>query len=290
MKRALPFLLLGGALVLAWWWLSRSSPDTPFASSEPAAAAPVRSAPSVSAAPIAPVARAEESAPTSDLAAQITRALRNGTPAERDHALNVLLPRLVAADPAAAGHLALAWEAGLLRDELLSRVIRNWAEQDIGGALTWLTSLLDSADRDLASVTSTKQVVRTDPAGALDLALALRVGLDDGSFERMAQLWAEEHPADAVNWAVNQPRGPMRDRLLARVAHVRAQQEPAEAARLVLDHMAPGTARDAAVLAVVRQWAIRDHAGAALWVDQFPSGALRTQAVGELETARKLAR
>ena len=290
MKRALPFLLLGGVLALAWWWLRRPTLNAPSAGSEPVAATLVRSAPSVDAAPLAPVARAEASAPAGDLAAQITRALSSGSAAERDHALNVLLPRLVAADPAAAGHLALAWEAGLLRDELLSRVIRNWAEQDIGGALTWLTSLLDSADRSLASEASTRQVARTDPAGALELALALRVGLDDGSFERMAQLWAEEHPADAVNWAVNQPRGPVRDRLLARVAHVRAQQEPAEAARLVLDHMAPGTARDAAVLAVVRQWAVRDHAGAALWVDQFPPGALRTQAVGELETARKLAR
>ena len=290
MKRALPFLLLGFVLALAWWWLRRPSPGAPSVSSEPAAAASARSAPFVVAAPIAPVARAEESAPTGDLAAQITGALNSGSAAERDHALNVLLPRLVAADPSAAGHLALAWEAGLLRDELLSRVIRNWAEQDIGGALTWLTSLLDSADRSLVSVASTNQVARTDPAGALDLALALRVGLDDGSFERMAQLWAEEHPADAVNWAVNQPRGPVRDRLLARVAHVRAQQEPAAAARLVLDHMTPGTARDAAVLAVVRRWAIYDPAGATLWVDQFPSGALRAQAVVELETARKLAR
>lgn len=226
--------------------------------------------------------------PSGDLAAQITRALNSGSALERDHALNVLLPRLVAADPAAAGHLALAWEAGLLRDELLRRVIGLWAENDIGGTLTWLTSLLDSADRNLASAASTTQVARSDPAGALDLALALRVGLDDGSFERMAQLWTEEHPADAVKWAINQPRGPVRDRLLARVAHVRAQQEPAEAARLVLDHMAPGTARDAAVLSVVRQWAIRDPAGAALWVDRFPPGPLHSQAVGELETARKL--
>lgn len=290
MKRALPSLVLGSVLVLAWWWLNRPLADAPSVSSEPAAAASTRSVPAVVAAPTTPVAHLQEPAPTDDLAAQIARALNSGSATERDHALNEVLPRLVAADPTAAGHLALAWEAGLLRDELLSRVIRNWAEQDIGGALTWLTSLLDSADRTLTSAASTQQVARTDPAGALDLALALRVGLDDGSFERMAQLWAEEHPTDAVNWAINQPRGAVRDRLLARVAHVRAQQDPAEAARLVLDHMAPGTARDAAVLAVVRQWAVRDQTGAALWVDQFPSGPLRTQAVGELETARKLAR
>lgn len=290
MKRALPILLLGGALMLAWWWLRRPAPGNPPATSESAAAAPARSPPAAVAARAPAAARVEESATSGDLAAQITRALNSGSAAERDHALNVLLPRLVAADPAAAGHLALAWEAGLLRDELLDRVIRHWTEQDIGGALTWLTSLLDSADRNLASEASTKQVARSDPAGALELALALRAGLDDGSLERMAQLWAEEHPADAVSWAVGQPGGPMRDRLLARIAYVRAQQEPAEAARLVLAHMAPGTARDAAILAVVRQWAVRDHAGAALWVDQFPLGSLRTQAAGELETARKLAR
>lgn len=288
MKRALPFLLLGVALGLTWWWLKRPSPDESAIASAPAETASARPATAIIPAPASPAALSEEPARSDDLTAQITRALNSGSATERDHALNVLLPRLVAADPAAAGHLALAWETGLLRDELLSRVTRRWADQDIGGALTWLTSLLDSADRNLASVASTNQVARADPAGALELALALRVGLDNGSFERMAQLWAEEHPTDAVNWAINQPPGPVRDRLLARIAHVRAQQEPAEAARLVLENMAPGGARDAAVLSVVRQWAVRDYAEAALWVDGFPPGTLRTHAQSELGTAQKL--
>lgn len=198
--------------------------------------------------------------------------------------MNQLLPRLVRQDPAAAGHLALAWEAGPLRDELLAQVIRLWTEQDVGDALTWLTSLLDPADRRAAAVVMVNTVAQSDRAGALDLVRYLKVGLDDGSAERMAQLWAEEEPQAAIGWVIRQPAGTVRDRLLARIVHVRAQQDPAEAARLVANEFSPGSIRDQATLAVVRQWAMRDVFAASAWVGAFPAGPLRESAVAELTT------
>jgi hypothetical protein len=219
---------------------------------------------------------------------EITRALHNGTAAERDRALNILLPALVASDPAAAGHLALAWEPGALRDQLLQEVIRLWSAADIGGAVTWLTSLLNQADRGNAATAAAAQVAQTDTAGAIELSQLLGVGTADGSLEHLTQLWTEENPREAMAWIVTQPTGPNRDRLLSRIAWVRAQSEPIEAANLVLEHMNAGATRDDAVIGVVRQWALREPAGATNWVAQFQSGPLRARALGELETARKL--
>jgi hypothetical protein len=118
------------------------------------------------------------------------------------------------------------------------------------------------------------------------LAQLLRVGLDDGSLEHRAQVWAEEEPAVAVRWAMAQPAGLVRDRLLTRVAWVRAQSDPAEAAGLVLNHMLPGDRRDEALLGVIRQWAGRDAITVLAWVDNIPAGPLHTRALAAVETAR----
>jgi hypothetical protein len=284
MKRLLPAVVLAGAII--GLILSRHADHT---SSRTPASPPITGQPAtVSGSSRLSVPSSEPSASVVPLTDEISRGLRDGSARERDRAFNELLPRLITRDPASAGHLALSWEPGALREEFLGHVIRLWSAADIGGALTWLTSLLDETDRNLASATSTAQVAQADRAGALDLAQALRVGLDDGSLEHLAQLWTEEEPGAALKWATTQPAGVMRDRLLARIAHVRAQQEPAEAAGLVLNHLTPGAARDEAILGVVRQWGVRDPVAATTWVVQFPAGPLQVRALAELETARRL--
>lgn len=294
MKRPVPLVLLAGAIIGLLVFRRDPAPPvtlpTPPASAIPAttAALPKPAPAADEVAPVSPSAPATATATPESLSAEITRALRSGSAAERDHAFNVLLPRLIAEDPAAAGHLALAWEPGPLRDEFLRHVIRLWSSTDIGGTVTWLVSLLDEPDRLTAATAATAQVAQSDPAGAIELSALLRTNVEDGSLERLAQLWTEEKPREAQAWIVEQPASALRDRLLARIAHVRAQQEPAEAASLVLNHLPPGDTRDAALLNVVRQWAVRDPASATAWVAQFPAGPLHTRALAELEIARKI--
>ena len=287
MKRLLPAVLLAGFITGLIIYRHRAPAVRPRSSAvtlQPAKATPP--GPKETGSAPAPVVRPTTSGVTS--VDEIARALRSGTVAERDRALNVLLPALVASDPAAAGHLALAWEPGALRDELLHEVIRLWSAADIGGAVTWLTSLLNNADRGNAATAAAAQVAQTDTPGALELAQLLGLGTADGSLEHLTQLWTEENPREAMAWIVTQPTGLNRDRLLSRIAWVRAQSEPAEAAGLVLDHMKAGALRDDAIIGVVRQWALRDPSGATTWVGEFQPGPLRTRALRELETARKL--
>jgi len=260
------------------------APVEPFPTaviSTPAEATPIPSQP---AAPSRPLSPAQHPASLPD---EISGALRSGSAVERDRAFNVLLPELITQNAPAAGRLAETWEPGPLRDELIRQVTRQWAAADIGAAVAWLAGL-EARDRQNAAETATAQVAQTDHAGALELAQALQVGTGDGSLEHLAQLWTEEKPGEAVAWVTAQPAGPSRDRLLARIAHVRAQRDPAEAAGLVLNFMPAGSPRDEAVVSVVRQWALRDPAGASAWVGQFPPGPLQTRALAELEAARKL--
>jgi hypothetical protein len=196
-------------------------------------------------------------------AGAIEPALHHDTTADWKNSFRELLPRLVASDPAVAGHLALARESGPLRQELLREVVRLWVAADPGSLITWQTSLPDPADRALAAEATTAQVAQTDPAGALELAALLRVGLEDGRIERQAQLWTEEEPAAAIAWVRTQPASNLRDRLLARIARVQARSNPVEATRLLLGYMSPGNERDDALLAVVDEWARRDAASSA---------------------------
>jgi hypothetical protein len=227
------------------------------------------------------------SRPALALGNEINRALRSGEPSQRDHVFAVLLPRLLRQDADAATRLALGWEPGALREELLGQLITRWAAIDLGRTLAWLTGLRDEADRAASARAVTNQVGQSDPIGALELAELLRVGSDDGSLEHYAQIWTEENPQAAVDWIVNRPASPLRDQLLNRIAWVRAQSDPLEAADLVLNHLSAGPVRDVAIAGVVRQWAAHDLTAAEVWVATFPPGPTQDLALQELATVRK---
>ncbi|HYC70706.1 MAG TPA: hypothetical protein VEB66_05835 [Opitutaceae bacterium] len=208
------------------------------------------------------------------LARETARRLETGDARDRDVAFDRLLPRLLATDPVEAAELVAGWPPGPLRVELLGRVARLWAAGDIRGAMTWVAGLPES-DRLFAAEGLLAQLSESDPAGALAASELFGVGRDDGRAERIMQLWTEQNPGEAIAWLEARPPDPTRDRLAARAAWARAQQDPADAAALALDLVAPGTAQDDALLGVIRHWAARDPAGALALVRTLPSGALQ---------------
>jgi hypothetical protein len=138
-------------------------------------------------------------------------------------------------------------------------------EADPLAPLPSLSAQPPSPERSAAIATMVADVGRTDTAGALDLAQALRSGLDDGSLEHRLQIWTEEAPAEGIAWVKALPAGAVRDRLLARAAYVRIQQNPAEALEL-LQLMSPDPANEPATQAVLKLWHQRDPAGATAWL------------------------
>jgi hypothetical protein len=123
----------------------------------------------------------------------------------------------------------------------------------------------------------------SNPADALDLARRFGLGqVSDSLCEDIAQKWAGSDFTAALTWANRESPGEQRDRVIARLAFVRAQTEPAAAATLVASQIPAGPTLDEASISVAHQWALRDLGGAFAWVDRFPSGDLRDRALSEL--------
>jgi len=253
--------LLGAFAVHAWKPATKSH----AVAATPTAPSSRQLAPTLSA-PSAPTFASRPSDSLLPLTEQITRALRAGTDAERDRAYHELLPRLIAQDPRAAARLAADWAPGEQRRALLREVARQWSDQDIAAALTWLAELNDT-DRTGTVDAAVYQVGRSDAAGALDIAQTFQVGLHDGTLEHRLQLWAEQAPAAAIAWVKARPPGAQRDRLLARAAYVRVQTNPPAALEL-LALMSPDPANEAPTRAVLQLWQRRDPAAATAWLTQ----------------------
>ena len=58
--------------------------------------------------------------------------------------------------------------------------------------------------------------------------------------------------------------------------------------RFVVKQIPPGLTQTEAAIMVVHQWALRDPAGAASWVESFPEGPIRDRAVNELKGLARL--
>ena len=271
MKRAwLAAALLAAAGAAVWLRLREpTTPSNPSLGAIPPTAQPIAAAP----------------AAATSLTALVEDGLRQTSPVERDHASRILLPRLVRLDPAAAVQLALARERGPARDDLLGIVVREWAATDLAAALAWLVSLSDPADRSRAATATLEMLAPDDPAGAIELGRWLGEGTGDGRLERTVQLWAEQHPDEAAAWTLAQPSGSWRDRLLARVVHVRAQQDPPAAIALATTGLPAGATRDEALVNVARHWAVSDPVAATAWMESLPTGLLQDRTRAEIERA-----
>ncbi len=98
----------------------------------------------------------------------------------------------------------------------------------------------------------------------------------------LAQQWAQQDFSSALAWALARVQSGQRDGLIARLAFVESQTDPAAAAQLAVEQIPVGPTQDETVMSVVHQWALRDPASASAWVDQFPAGPLRDRALLEL--------
>jgi hypothetical protein len=109
------------------------------------------------------------------------------------------------------------------RERALTEWLPAWAASDPVGAIAWAAGLEDRTDRKSAATAIMSRLAVSDPAAAIEVAQQFDVGRDDGTLEHLTQIWAEEHPDDALSFVQAQPPGPARDRLLARLALVQAR-------------------------------------------------------------------
>ena len=191
------------------------------------------------------------------------------------------------ADPAAALARAFALEKGSERDALVRDLLSAWAAQDAEAALNWGSSLEDPAARRSACSTVCLALAEKDPRHAVVLALAHGADEDDdrGLLEGLTMQWCEKESEAALDWALTQPPGEWRNRLVAGASFVVSKLDPVRAANLV-SALEPGTLQDEAAMAVLHQWALKDSDAALEWAEEFSEPAFRERALTEISNLR----
>jgi hypothetical protein len=215
-----------------------------------------------------------------DLAERLTARLGSGEPADKERALNIDLPDLIAGDITAAASAVEELPLWASREEALFQVARAWAVTDPAAAAAWASRLSDAAERQAVFHHVCIAIAAADPALALELA-----GEDPALREQLLQLLAVKDPDAALLWARKQTDAAIRESAFAAVALRHAEAMPEAAARLVAEHLPPGPLQDETALAVLHQWILRDPTGARAWVEIFPEGPLLEIAEAELAAA-----
>jgi hypothetical protein len=160
---------------------------------------------------------------------------------------------------------------------------RSWARLYPAEAAAWVLSAPEGPARDAVAEMVCLQLAESDPSRAI--ALAERFGAScTNALEGIVHQWAALDDGAAYAYASRKPPGEERDRLLGRIALVRAYADPVEAARFVAAEISPGEIQNEAGMSVLHQWALRDTNSAAAWARLFPEGALRDRAISEVET------
>jgi len=193
-----------------------------------------------------------------------------------------LLTDLTPSNPPAIAALVLAGVDPEIRVDALRTVAHEWAALDPTKAMTWAQGLPDEDERKDVAEFVCYRVAEEDPMKAREMAMAAGFSDDTPLVADLIQQWATKEPAKARDWALSQPEGETREVLLAGLAPLLAQQDPAAAGRIVSEELSGGHQEEAA-MSVLYQWARKDAAAATAWVRQFPEGALKRRAEEELQ-------
>lgn len=151
-------------------------------------------------------------------------------------------------------------------------------EQDMARA----GQIAGADERENVLVAACLRWAEIDPADALRIARVLSLDqVSNAVCEDIIQKWAVRDFSSAVAWADNESAGEQRDHLMARLAYVRAQTQPAVAAKFVVEQIPAGALQTEAGISVLHQWALRDFDAAVAWAHSFP-GELQDRGREEL--------
>ncbi|MGA2051720.1 MAG: hypothetical protein ABSH19_00270, partial [Opitutales bacterium] len=196
---------------------------------------------------------------------------------------------------------------------------RNWAEQDVQGALAWAQAL--PADNATVRNTALSSILNVwtlnDPVSA---AAYIQTLTTDPSFSNLADevlnSWGRSDPQAALTWVESLPPGPAQNQAmetaLAQLANVNPQgaldaagqltgdakdrvqanifgtwstEQPAEAAAALMNTngtLFSGTTLNSVTATVAQNWLNQDPQAATQWINTLPPGAPRDNAVEQI--------
>jgi hypothetical protein len=166
--------------------------------------------------------------------------------------------------------------------DLIGNAVAGWVRNDASGALAWVRSLPDGAQREAALVSGLSALAASDPGQAANLATTMLNGNKQSqALGSIAGAWATKDPAAAAAWASKLTDGSARTSAESYVASAWVRQDPAAAAA-----WASRMQNNLNVLpTIAREWATQDPTAAARWLDTMPSGDVRDSAVHNFSSA-----
>lgn len=167
------------------------------------------------------------------------------------------------------------------RENAIRELAHEWAAKDLVAAERWAAAFDDPEDWERAMTHVCLEVAGRDPREAIEIAQWHK--LNPGTVESIIEQWAKSDFEAAADWVGALPAGKSQDNALARLALVRAETSPAEAAAMISTSLAAGTAQEEAAIAVLYQWLRQDPEAARQWVDLFSEGELKERARKEIQ-------
>jgi chemotaxis protein histidine kinase CheA len=172
------------------------------------------------------------------------------------------------------------------RAELIAVLASAWAAQNLADATAWAKQLPESAERHAALTRMADDVAFDHPIESLGLSLTeTPQSLHDGTIRRAIASWTRQEPDNASSWTEQIADTTLREEGVSIVAETIGETAPTAAARIIINSMRPGELQNQTVLAVVRRWMQMDAVAAAAWINHFPDGTLRQNAMALLESS-----
>jgi len=156
----------------------------------------------------------------------------------------------------------------------------EWAKQDPTGALAWAQSV--QTDRSQAVASVLRQVAVADPRKAADLVASLPADERNSSYDSIASSWGGKNWSEAEAWIKTLPTDQQASAMSAAVRGLAGSD--AVAASREIASIPAGDGRSRAVDTVVANWSRDDPAAAARWLMQQNDPAAQRDSMRNLMT------
>jgi len=185
---------------------------------------------------------------------------------------------------ALAAAVALALPAGTSQTTAVDLAGRAWVLSDPAAALAWAIQLSEVNTAIAGRRAVTTELVRTDPAAAIDLIQAFPASnARDDTLVLAAGAWARRRTDEALAWLATLPENELRERLTSSMGFELAQSNPARALELA-EQLPDGRNRWLLLSAIAQTWVAVDAEAALAWAQKLPVGDAREAAFAGVET------
>jgi hypothetical protein len=195
--------------------------------------------------------------------------------------------QLVSSAPHQALAIATEVHASPLRDDILSRGLAAWAEEDLPASRRWLDSLADPSLREVLQPVFVIQLSIRDPGAALRLATAdLSAGrAREDTLASVFTHWAGQDPTAAMNGASALENPAERGSAIAGICSRLGQDDPSGAIRTLVDKGVAEACPDL-LQEIAARWLAVEEGKAADWINLQPDGEIRDLLVKQMAIAR----